>query len=291
MKERVKKHVDSLFTDVYETRQLRELKEEICSNLLEKINELISMGTDANSAFNQAIEDLGDMGELVDGLKKASDAKLKEDLFKPVPLKKGHIIAYITASVTLLIGLFIGGYMFLQNNPIFTATLYLIPFVLVSMPIFMYFGLTQETMHDYGMNKKRALSYSLASEILLFGLYASGIEYKQGQSLSIIFITLLPFVIIAAIIYIYLGLTEKSRRKMGADWEQEWVNYYSDPQSATMMGLVSGALWIFSIAAFFFIGFSWGWKYSWLVFLIATGCQPLLVAIFFGKKGHGGKLG
>lgn len=40
----------------------------------------------------------------------------------------------------------------------------------------------------------------------------------------------MPFAVISVIAYIYLGLTEKSRRKMGSDWEKQWLEYYSNPQ-------------------------------------------------------------
>jgi hypothetical protein len=83
-----------------------------------------------------------------------------------------------------------------------------------------------------------------------------------------------------------LGLTEKSRRKMDSDWEKQWIDYYSDPQSAIARGSISGALWIFSIAAFFFIGFTWGWRYSWIVFVAAVGCEPLIEAYFASKRKH-----
>lgn len=288
MKDRIKKHVDNLFSDIYETKQLRELKEEISVNLLEKINDFISKGDNADTAFKRAVSNLGDMSELVGSLKKASEAKFNEDMFKSLPIDKKHVIGYVAASVSLLFGLMVGGIVYLQQKELLTALAYLIPFILVAAPIFIYFGLTQETRHDYGMNSKRALAYSVASEILLLGAAASGIEYFQGQRLIPILFTLMPFVIVSAIVFIYLGLTEKSRRKMDSEWEKQWINYYSNPQTATVRGGISGALWIFSIAAFFFIGFTWSWKYSWIVFIVAVGCEPLIEA-YFASRGKSDK--
>lgn len=284
MKERISKYVDSLFTDIYETKQLRELKEEISANLLEKINDFIASGDQADAAFKKAVSDLGDMRELVDSLKKVSDSKFSGDKFKPVPLTKQHVIGYTVATAIMLIGLMIGGFVYLRQQEIFTAITYLIPFILVAVPIYIYLGLTQESPAEYGMSSKRALTYSVASEVFLLGAAASGIEYFQGQNLSIIFITLMPFVLVSAIIFIYLGLTEKSRRKMDTEWVEQWVSHYSDPQTAIVRGGISGALWIFTIASFFFIGFNWGWKYSWIVFVFAIGCEPLIEAYFASKR-------
>ncbi|HEY4392148.1 MAG TPA: permease prefix domain 1-containing protein [Paenibacillus sp.] len=161
MKDRIKKHVDHLFADIYETKQLSELKEEIRGNLLEKINDLIAKGDKANTAFEKAVSDLGDMSELIDSLKKASEAKFNEAMFKQVPLDKKHVIGYTIASVCTLLGLMLGGIAYLQYEDLYRTLLFAIPFVLVAAPIFIYFGLTQETAHDYGMNKRRALSYSI----------------------------------------------------------------------------------------------------------------------------------
>jgi hypothetical protein len=55
----------------------------------------------------------------------------------------------------------LGGIAYLQYEDLYRTLLFAIPFVLVAAPIFIYFGLTQETAHDYGMNKRRALSYSI----------------------------------------------------------------------------------------------------------------------------------
>lgn len=181
---------------------------------MEKINDFIASGDNAEAAFKKAVSDLGDMSELVGSLKKASEAKFNEDMFKPMPIDKKHVIGYVAASVSLLLGLMVGGFIYLQQKELLTALAYLMPFILVATPIFIYFGLTQETRQDYGMNSKRALSYSVASEIVLLGAVASGIEYFQRQSLSLIFLTLAPFVLVSAVIFIYLGLTEKSRRKV-----------------------------------------------------------------------------
>lgn len=285
MKDRIKTHVDGLFTQIYETKQLRELKEEISANLLEKINDFIAAGVQADTAFTKAVSDLGDMSELVDSLKKVSDSKFTEDMFKAVPLSKQHVIGYTLASAILLIGLLLGGFEYLQQQEIYTAITYLIPFILIAAPIYIYFGLTQESPVEYGMNSKRALTYSIASEVFLLGAAASAIEFFYGQSLKLIFITLMPFVLVSAIIFIYLGLTEKSRVKMGStQWVEQWVSHYSDPQIAVVRGSISGALWIFSIASFLFIGFNWGWKYSWIVLVFAVGCEPLIEAYFASKR-------
>lgn len=70
-----------------------------------------------------------------------------------------------------------------------------------------------------------------------------------------IFATIMPFGMVSISLFIYLGLTEKSRIKMNENWQNKWVNYYRDEQSMQFRGLISGALWIFSIAIFVLLCF------------------------------------
>lgn len=289
MKEKVKKYVDDLFSDIYETKQLNELKEEVSANLLEKINDFIARGVNADEAFKKAVSNLGDMSELVESLKKASSEKVKEEMsMNDLNLDKKHVLGYVIASGIMLFGIMTAGIVYLQHKNLIATLGSLMPFLLIAAPIFIYFGLTQESSYEYGMSSKRALAYAAASEILLFGLITTGIVYFNGNQLYEVLATFMPFVIPSAVIYIYLGLTEKSRLKKGLgmneEWKKQWVEYYSNPEAMMVRGNVSGALWIFSFAAFFLVGFGLGWKYSWIVFVIAVGCEVLIEAIFAARR-------
>ena len=281
MRDRVKKYIDKLFTEVYDTKQLLELKEEISANLMEKINDYIASGESKDTAFQKAVSSLGDMGELVDSLKKASEEKMQEEMFKSQPIGKKHAIGYTVASAILLIGLMLAGF---QNN-LYAATEILMPFFVVSVGYFVYFGLTQESAHEYGMKGKRAFMYSLASAILVTGIFVSLTYYLDLTTpLLSVLVIFSPFFIIAAIMFIYLGLTEKSRMKPGKQWQEHWVNYYKNPKAMMLRGNLSGALWIFTFAAFLFIGFTWSWMYALIVFIVAVGMEVLIEAIFAAKS-------
>ncbi|MFU0825611.1 permease prefix domain 1-containing protein [Clostridium sp.] len=284
MKERIKKYVDNLFADIYDTKQLRELKEEISANLLEKINDLRASGMKEDEAFNEAVSSLGNMDELVENLKKASNEKFEDDIFNTTPLDKKHIIAYIVAAVALLFGVMSAGIVYLQDKNMMATLGTLMPFTMVSILLFMYFGLTQETKYSYGMRPRRALLYCLATESIVFGGFSTGFVYFSGQELFSVLATSMPFLIISVVLFIYLGLTEKNRRKMNEAWQKQWIQYYSDPQSMMVRGNVSGAIWIFSFAAFLLIGFTIGWKFSWIVFIVAIGFEVLIESFFMTKR-------
>lgn len=284
MKEKIRKYVDGLFAGIYDTKQLRELKEEVCANLLEKINDYIAGGSSEENAIKKAKAELGDMNELIDSLKKVSIEKMEGNEMNDLGLDRKHILGYVIASAILLFGIMAAGLIYLQNKNISNTISILMPFFIGSTAIYVYFGLTQESPQDYGMSSKRAMAYSLATTIILFGVFAAGYMYFTDNKLFVVVATLMPFLLASTIIYIYLGLTEKSRKKMDSVWQKQWVENYSNPNTLLIRGNLSGALWILSIAAFFFIGFNIGWKYSWIVFVIAVCCE-LLIEAYFATRG------
>ncbi len=290
MNEKVRKYVDSLFSDIPDSKQLRELKEEVCANLVERISDSLAQGTSGDDAFTQAIAELGDVSELAESMRKVSNTRFEESIFSQQPLDRKHVIGYVAASAIILFGILVAGVVQLKSGQLFQTVATLLPFVIVSAALFVYFGVTQESAYSYGMSHKRALAYSLATAVCLFGLMTAGILYYQGQPYYVVLATFIPFVLPSAVAFIYLGLTEKSRLKVDQEWTREWMEKWTEEwkhnfhnENHMVRGGVSGALWIFSVAIFLIIGFSGGWKYAWIVFVFATGIEALLSAVFAHK--------
>lgn len=65
-----KKYIDSIFAQYAPTKELLELKEEIFINLHENITEHIKAGLGKQEAFLKAIEDLGDVEQILGGFPK-----------------------------------------------------------------------------------------------------------------------------------------------------------------------------------------------------------------------------
>lgn len=282
MRDKVKGYVDNLFSEIYQTKELNELKEEITSNLLEKIKDFIDNGHGENEAFNKAVSDLGDTSELVEGLKKASKQKIYEDMHTKQPIDKKHVFGYVIASTVLLFGIMLSGITYSEVKDLLSAVGALMPFIVISTGLFVYFGLTQETKQNYGMKWKRAMGYSLATMMLLLGILLTGLVYLAETTVTGILGTFMVLVIPSVVVFIYLGLTEKSRSKI--NWEKHWIEYYSDPKTMMVYGNISGALWIFAFGAIPLVGFRLGWIYAWVPFVIAIGVQLIIEAIFASKK-------
>ena len=70
MEEKIRRHVDELFSETAPSRKSVELKEEMIQNLTEKFNDLIAEGKTPEAAYNIAIAGIGDVSVLLKDLEK-----------------------------------------------------------------------------------------------------------------------------------------------------------------------------------------------------------------------------
>ncbi len=69
MNEKLRAHVERLFTDAPKTKRAIELKEELLSNLMDRFNDLLSQGRSEEEAFKTVINSIGDVDELIRSLR------------------------------------------------------------------------------------------------------------------------------------------------------------------------------------------------------------------------------
>ncbi|OAA91781.1 permease prefix domain 1-containing protein [Clostridium ljungdahlii] len=69
MHEKLRKSVEELFENAPKTHRATELKEELLANLIDKYDDFVSSGKDEEEAFKIAISSIGDVDELLEGLK------------------------------------------------------------------------------------------------------------------------------------------------------------------------------------------------------------------------------
>ncbi|MEG2216975.1 MAG: permease prefix domain 1-containing protein [Clostridia bacterium] len=65
MNEKLRQHIDKLFSDAPQTVKMVELKEEMLQNLTDKYNDLIAEGKAEEAAFNIAVASIGEVSELL----------------------------------------------------------------------------------------------------------------------------------------------------------------------------------------------------------------------------------
>jgi hypothetical protein len=290
MKNKISQYIEQLFIEFPESVQLSELKEEVAGNLHERIQESVAMGMIEDEAFQKAISELGDVTKVAEDISIKARYEVIDHMYNKKSLPKVHVIGYVISVGILLFGIITALLVHFQIGENFITISTLFPFALISISMLVYLGLTQEDQHQFGMRPIRAALYAVATGVLLFGLFTAGIVYFQetvgkGEWIA----TLLPFVIPSVCLFIYLGLTEKDRRKQDEEWTK-YIADYHNPEYQMIRGSISGALWIFAFAIFLILGFTIGWKYAWIVFIFATGIEVLMGAIPFRKK-KGNNLG
>lgn len=68
MELKIRQHIEALFASAPKTAQAAELKEEIIRNTIERYHDLLSDGKSESEAYSLAIENIGDISELIDEL-------------------------------------------------------------------------------------------------------------------------------------------------------------------------------------------------------------------------------
>lgn len=68
MEEKLKAYVYSLFKGAPRSKKMIEVREEICSNTLERYRDLISTGASEEEAYDISVRSIGNLDELLDGL-------------------------------------------------------------------------------------------------------------------------------------------------------------------------------------------------------------------------------
>ncbi|PHV70948.1 hypothetical protein CS063_07975 [Sporanaerobium hydrogeniformans] len=98
MDDKLRDRVEALFEEAPQTKKASELKEELISNLTEKYNDLVANGRTSEEAYNSVIAGIGDIDELIRGLKHSSPFDQEKEL---ISRKKTALV--VSASVGLYI--------------------------------------------------------------------------------------------------------------------------------------------------------------------------------------------
>lgn len=96
MNERIKNHVEELFAGAPRSRRAIELKDELIANLNDRYNDLIAKGQDEGTAYNVVIAGIGDIDELIRGLR-------EQEVFDPVQIQMQRQKSALLVSVSVAI--------------------------------------------------------------------------------------------------------------------------------------------------------------------------------------------
>ena len=301
-----KEYVASLFADYEQTAALAEFKEELQTNLDDRIKSLVQKDMSEQEAFKKATTELGDISALADELSLKKRREVFEDAYLGIRkyIKPPRVAAYVLAGACALFGIassliaFLGmdarfapeGLQIQTNTRLTAFFAVLMFFTVVSVCLFTFLGTTQETASRYPMSAKRGLWYTLAAGLISFGIILFPLTYfAVGRGLLEALATLIPFVLPGIGLLVFLILTEKNHLK---PWVTDRISeetkqaeeIWKNPALSARFGMFSGAIWILAIGLFVLLGILMGFQFSWFVFVLAIAAELVLQGVMIKNK-------
>ncbi len=159
MNEKLRAQLDRLFADAPPTRRAAELKEELLANLTEKYNDLVAQGRSEDEAMRIVIDGIGDVDELIRGLK-GSDIMDYKEMYKQ--RQKTALV------VTTAIGMYVLGVILLILG---IVALHIQPIIMVSVMLTLFLAATLTIVYHFMSRPK----YVKADDTMVE-------EFKQWKS-------------------------------------------------------------------------------------------------------------
>lgn len=208
---KVKAYIDHLFSEVGETQQLFDLKEELFTNMKEKIADYAQRGIDEEQAFKEAVASMGDLSGLVDDMRKLGQDTAKQTVYSTMTARIS-MVGIVAGVLLALFGIFTIAMTYFMQLP-GEAVAGNGVFIVAGGALMTYSILTRETQKKYAMNKFRALLYSLSIGIILFAIFTSVMSLLATNEMFIAIGSLMVFFLVGIGLFLVLILSGRSRRK------------------------------------------------------------------------------
>lgn len=204
-------YIDNLFAGVGPSQQLFDLKEELVTNLKEKIADIKSWGLDDEQAFKEAVISMGDLGGLVDDMRQVGQDSTKQEVYSSMTTNISTV-GIVAGVLLILFGMFTVAMLYFMGTESVSVAGSSI-FVVAGGSILTYSILTRETNQKYGMNKIRALGYGLSVGLILFSLFTAFTTLFATGEMFIAIASLMVFFMAGIGLFLLLILTGSNRNK------------------------------------------------------------------------------
>ncbi|MBP2414523.1 MFS family permease [Arthrobacter stackebrandtii] len=296
--------LDEAFGGVSMTPEVQDLKEEIRGNLAARVDELADGGMEGHAAAAQAMDELGDIRELVGEVAgpgpqagaSAPAAALDFRSLHRVRPKPAYVVGVVIASIVIAAGL-----LFMVLGATGVLPLPIGPVIglagLASTGAAWIVGdtLAHETTTNYPVSKDRAGGYFFATLLGVYGLAIGGLVALGALPVWVVVFAALG-VVAAIVLFAFLGATQTNRKKA---WVREAAREYQgqdrfsqDPVAAARFGIYSAVIWIVAFGLFAGLGFMVGFGISWLALLAGLAVHMVVLArMLFPSGGPGAGAG
>lgn len=209
--QKVTSYVNGLFSGVGESQQLFDLKEELITNLNEKIADYKKTGMDEELAFKEAVSSLGDLSGLVDDMRVIGKDKAKQAIYTTMTARVSTA-GLIAGIVVILFGILTTLMLYFMNLPLEAVSGPAI-FIVIGGAIVTYSALTRETSRKYAMSKVRAILYALSIGLILFSVFVAFITRFATGEMFIAISSFMVFFLVGIGFFLSLIFSGKDRKK------------------------------------------------------------------------------
>ena|SRR5690625_285130 len=287
----LKQFIDHAFEKYEESAKLIDFKEELLTNLQDRLNSLEATGLNRSEALKEIKTEFADINQIAEEMSLAK----KKEVFEVQYMSLRHFVTkpraaiYTLLGVLAIFGLITAGLSYLGSGKIEALIGVLMVFLAMPLGGFVYMALTQETAARNSMRPLRASIYSIAVFVFLFGsLLVPMLVFGEARSLEGALATLIPFAVPSIGVITFLIITESDYRKAWvlreAENQNEWAKSFETSGNAQTFGIMTAAIWILAIGVVILLLILKLWIYSWIPLVVASAVMMFLLAHYMKKS-------
>ena len=249
MENNITEYIDKLFSSFEQNKKTMDIKEEVKSNLTEKINDITSNGKTFSDAFKEAVANLG----TEEDIKETFNLKEKQSGFKQYAFELILLLSVSTVYITLSL-------LFQLWNPLWI--LYLAMFLII---VTKHGGPGASILFSIGIYFTLGFLFDYWYEgLAVFGLSFSLIAYDD-QPIAGLWLFLIT---------LYMSLSS-----IFGLWHPMWLIFLVGIALTVLLveKSIIGATWVSSIALYLFFGLVFNlWAVMWVVFIFSATVTVLV---------------
>lgn len=282
--------IDNAFDKYEDSPELIDFKEELLTNLHDRLKSLEKSGLKRIEALREIEIEFADINKIADEM----SLDKKKEIFEVQYMSFRHFITkpraaiYTILGMLSIFGMIMGGGSFLITGKVAVLTSALLLFA-AALAGLTYMGLTQETSTRNPMRPLRAAIYAIATFVLLYGvLLVPKSVLNETISLENALAILIPFALPSIGVLSFLMITESEHRKSWvlkeAEKQNEWAKNFESSGNAQTFGIITAGIWILAIGASILLLILQLWIYSWIPLVVAFALMMFFLAHYMKKS-------
>lgn len=290
----LKEFIDQAFEKYEESPELIDFKEELLTNLQDRLKSLEANGIKRADALRQIEIEFADINKIADEM----SLEKKKEVFEMRYMSLRNFVTKTRAAIYTILGvltvfiLMISGLSYFFMGKVEALSGGTMAFLAIPLAGFVYMGLTQETATRNPMRPLRAAIYAVAIFVFLLGAFLVPIVPKlifgEAKSLEGALGVFIPFALPSLGVIAFLMMTEPDHRKAWVlketEKQNEWAKNFETSGNAQTFGIMTAALWILAIGAFVLLLILKLWIFSWIPFVVALALTMVLLAHYMKKR-------